>query len=86
LRLSARRVCPGRPSDCSGRPLKAGEVIRNLLRIDSNGLYTVKNFPAASHQLAHLTGTSVEFQLGLEPIHLRSQLYSRFFDGSVQCA
>jgi hypothetical protein len=45
----------------------ASEVICKLLRIGSNGLYTRKNIPATSHQLAHLTGTSVEPQLGLKP-------------------
>jgi hypothetical protein len=55
----------------------ASEVIRKLLRIGSNGLYTRKNIPATSHQLAHLTGTSVEPQLGLKPIYLRGQLYPR---------
>ena len=64
----------------------ASEVIRKLLRIGSNGLYTRKNISATSHQLAHLTGTSVEPQLGLKPIYLRGQLYPRFFNGPVQCA
>jgi len=88
-----RRVCRGRLSDCrrrsccssglsggGGRPMGASEVIRKLLRIGSNGLYTRKNIPATSHQLAHLTGTSVEPQLGLKPIYLRGQLYPRFFN------
>jgi hypothetical protein len=72
--------------DWLGEAQEHSEVIRKLLRIGSNGLYSVNNVPAAFHQLANLTGTSIECQLGLEPIYLRGQLYPRFFNRPVQCA
>jgi hypothetical protein len=62
------------------------KVVRKLQRVGSNGLHAAKNNPAPSYQLAHLTGTTIEFQLRLEPIYLCDQLYPRFFNRPVQCA
>jgi hypothetical protein len=62
------------------------KVVRKLQRVGSNGLYAAKNSPAPSYQLAHWTGTTIEFQLRLEPIYLCDQLYPRFFNRPVQCA
>jgi len=65
---------------------KVVKVVRKLQRVGSNGLYAVKNSPAPSYQLAHWTGTTIEFQLRLEPIYLCDQLYPRFLNRPVQCA
>ena len=69
-----------------GRSTEVVKVVRKLQRVGSNGLYAAKNSPSTSYQLAHLTGTTIEFQLRLEPIYLCDQLYPRFFNRPVQCA
>jgi hypothetical protein len=65
---SACRI--GRVSRDFGRSTEVVKVVRKLQRVGSNGLYAARNSPSTSYQLAHLTGTTIEFQLRLD---LRAQ-------------